>query len=120
MKRILIVDDNPDICAVLGRRLKAEGFNVQCVTNGLSFLSKLRSEDEPEALILDLVLPERTGVELLYTLRSKWKNVKVFIYSGHDKYKEEITLEEYISGFFLKGEGTERLIDAIKEAVPFD
>lgn len=114
MRKVLIVDDNPDICTILQKRLEENGFIVQCVNSGLALLGSLRSEEEPHALILDLVLPERTGVDLLYALRCKWKNVKVFVFSGYDKYKYEEPFKEYIHGFFSKGEGADKLIEAIK------
>lgn len=115
MKTVLIVEDNQDLRMVLRKRLESAGFSVSCAEGGLSFLGLLRTEPEPDFLILDLVLPERSGVDLLYTMRCKWEKVKVFIYSGHEKYSREAGLADYITGFFLKGEGTEKLIEAIKQ-----
>ena len=117
MKSILVVDDNQDICAILKRRFEANGFSVQCVNGGLSLLRCLKDEAEPQALVLDMVLPGRSGIDLLYSVRSKWKDVKVFIFSAYDKYEREESIQVYINGFFCKGDGVNNLIEAIKKEI---
>jgi len=116
MKRnILVVEDNEDICAILNKRLEINGYRVSFAKSGLSFLSYLKNGAEPDIVILDLVLPDRAGMELLCSLTAKWKKAKVFIFSAHLEYKERI--EKYVEGFFVKTDGVDKLINAINSAV---
>lgn len=115
MKKILIVEDNEDICTILRKRLEKIGFSVDVAGSGYSLLGYLRDAREPDIVILDLVLPERSGVELLCSIKSKWQYSRVYIFSAHEEYKEKEILQEYISGFFLKSEGMEKLIKALKK-----
>lgn len=113
MKRVLIVEDNRDIRIILKKRLEDCGFTVDSIENGLSFIGYLKTEQEPDIVILDLILPERSGIELIGGLISKWHKTKVFIFSAHEEYKERI--KGYVCGFCLKTEGIDKLIREIKK-----
>ncbi len=116
MKKVLVVEDNKNICAILNKRLENNGFSVDIVEDGYSFLGYLRNAQEPDIVILDLMLPERSGADLLYSLKCKWLKTKVFIFSAHPEYKGKQYIEDYISGFFCKSEGIDKLIRAIKNS----
>ncbi|MCM8813684.1 MAG: response regulator [Candidatus Omnitrophica bacterium] len=89
------------------------GMAVQGAESGYAVLGYLRRAQEPDLVILDLVLPERSGVELLCSLRAKWQNAKIFIFSGHEEYQEREALLEYVQGFFPKARGFDDLMAAI-------
>ena len=114
-KNILVVEDNEDICVILKKRLEINGFCVNFAKSGLSFLGFLKNGLEPDIVILDLVLPDRAGIELLCSLTAKWQKTKVFIFSAHLEYKERI--EKYVEGFFVKTDGVDKLLNAIKNSV---
>ena len=65
----LVVDDDVPMRAMLAELLEEEGFNVSTASNGFSGL-RLATEQRPQLILLDLVLPELSGVELLRELRS--------------------------------------------------
>ena len=115
MSKVLVIEDNKDICVILRKRLEAEGLSVDIVESGYSFLGYLRNNEEPDIVILDLMLPERSGRDLLYSIKAKWQNTKVFIFTAHAEYKEKRDLIDFISGFFCKTDGVDNLIDAIKK-----
>ena len=117
MKKVLIVEDNEDISAILKKRLEDNNFSVDILDSGYALLGHLRNSREPDGVILDLILPGRNGMELLYGLKSKWRETKVFIFSAHSQYKEKDYFEDYICGFFCKSEGMTKLIDAIKKGI---
>lgn len=59
-KRILVVDDEPDFCAILQRNLEKEGFIVEVAYDGEECLAKVKS-NPPDAIVLDVVMPEKDG-----------------------------------------------------------
>ena len=70
-KRILVVDDNPDIRNMLKDYLSAEGFDVSTAENGQKALFVAR-EEKPDCIILDMMMPEMGGQDFIriYTAES--------------------------------------------------
>lgn len=115
MKKILVVEDNKDLSNILIKRLEVEGFSVDLVETGYALLGYLKDKEEPDAVVLDLMLPERSGVELLSTVTNKWTRARIFIFSAHSEYEERHVLRRYnLSGYICKSDGIGKLIAAIK------
>ncbi len=113
-KKVLVVEDEEDICALLTARLKQNNFSVDIASDGFAVLGYLKTSKPPDAVILDLVIPQRSGAELLCSLKSTWPDTKIFIFTAHPKYIESRHLfEEYINGFFCKTDGIAKLIKVI-------
>lgn len=115
MRKILIIEDNKDISAILRKNLEKNNFSVDIVENGYGVLAYLKKAKDPDAVILDLFIPEIGGIELLGSLISSWPAVKIFVYTAHLGYKEILLRYREISGFFCKTDGIENLIKAIHE-----
>jgi DNA-binding NtrC family response regulator len=113
MRRIVVVEDNMDIRTILRKRLEKSGYQVVQAEGGFDLLGLLRNIDPPDGVVLDLVLPQRSGVELLCSLKSKWPQTKVFVFSAHEEYKDRESLQKYICGFYLKSEGMDRLLQGV-------
>lgn len=117
MKKILIVEDNEDIADILMRRVAASGFSAELVRDGMSAIARLLKQSEmPDAIILDLMMPGRTGHDLLNSIKCTWSGTKIFIFSAHAEYKHRIPGED-ISGFFCKTDGVDQLISAIQKSI---
>lgn len=115
-KMALIAEDSPVTSSVLKIKLESEGFSVDIVNSGYALLGYLKDKEEPDVIILDLMLPEKTGIELLSTVKNKWPGTKIFIFSAHPEYETKLHVyEDYICGFFQKTKGVDRLIKAIKK-----
>jgi two-component system alkaline phosphatase synthesis response regulator PhoP len=69
-KRILIVEDDPSVLRATSYILEKEGYQVLTAQNGLEGLKKAR-EDNPDLLILDVMLPGIDGFEICHSLRSE-------------------------------------------------
>ncbi len=69
IKRILVVDDEPDIIELVSYNLKKEGFDVSSASDGEEALSKIRRENY-DLVILDLMLPGIQGTEICRILRN--------------------------------------------------
>ncbi|MBC7827055.1 MAG: response regulator [Chitinophagaceae bacterium] len=69
-KRILIADDEPDILEIVQYNLVREGYEVSTAKDGDDALVKAKSQ-KPDLIILDIMMPKRTGVEVCEILRSQ-------------------------------------------------
>jgi DNA-binding response OmpR family regulator len=69
MERLLLVDDDTELCEILTEYFSAEGFTVESVHDGVRGLERARS-GEHALVILDLLLPRLRGLEVLQQLRS--------------------------------------------------
>jgi len=78
--KVAIIEDDPSICQMYRFKFEAEGFQVDTAENGALGL-KLAEKFKPDIILLDLMMPEMTGDEMLAKLRaSTWgKSIKVII-----------------------------------------
>ncbi len=76
--KILVVDDDKEIIATLGPRLEQEGYEVIAAFDGEETLVKVK-QDDPDIIVLDLMLPKLNGFQVLKEIRekhnSKWRPV---------------------------------------------
>lgn len=66
--QVLVVEDAPDIAALVAYHLTRGGYGVRTVANGADALDSIRS-DPPDLVVLDLMLPERSGYDVLAEVR---------------------------------------------------
>ena len=113
-KRILIVDDDPEIIDSIRITLEAKGFEVLVARNGNMGLA-MAEKSNPDLVILDMMMPKRSGFLVLEALRKDLSNpVKVIMItanegSRHKAYAEELGVDDYIRKPFAM----DRLIDAV-------
>jgi CheY-like chemotaxis protein len=69
-KKVLVVDDERDVCVYLSRLLEENGFRVTCASNGEEALRAVE-KDRPDLITLDLSMPETSGVRFYQTLKSR-------------------------------------------------
>ena len=82
-KRILVVDDEPDVVRYLSTFLSDQGFTVSTAQDGGEALSKVRAE-RPDLITLDITMPGKSGVDVFTTLRRdpQLLGIPVFIITG--------------------------------------
>ena len=68
--KILVIDDDPSAARLVGYILEREGYHVDTVANGLEGIKMVRDE-EPDLVILDVMLPGLDGFEVCYRLRAE-------------------------------------------------
>jgi len=90
MKNILLVEDDPFLIDIYSTKLKESGFEVVVVSDGEAVLAKI-GEQKPDVLLLDIVLPNLDGWEILRQIKEKpqGKDLKVIILSNLGQ-KEEV------------------------------
>ena len=74
--RILIIEDEPSILEVLKYNLEREGFRVQCVEDGGEGL-RIAKQELPDLVVLDLMLPGKSGLEVCRELRANTSTATV-------------------------------------------
>ncbi|MBS1928694.1 MAG: response regulator transcription factor [Chitinophagaceae bacterium] len=101
--KILIVDDEPDILEILEFNLAAQGYQVTRANNGNEALEKAK-KIQPHLIILDVMMPGKTGIEVCHILRSNPafnETLIVFLTALSDENSEITGLEsgsdDYIS-----------------------
>ncbi len=84
-RRILVVDDDPDIVEYLGLFLEDHGYEVSSANCTSAALVAL-DEVEPDAVILDVIMPGKSGLDLLVTIRQhgRWSSVPIVVLTGND------------------------------------
>jgi len=79
--RILIVDDEPNVCQFLSEYLEYKGFETQISQSGKEALKYLET-DTFDAILLDLIMPEMNGLEVLEKIRQMKIMIPVIIVTG--------------------------------------
>ena len=75
-RRVLVADDDPDILKIVVSNLRAEGFEVDAVTNGAEAQARaLRTL--PDLIVLDVTMPGRNGLEVLAALRARPETAEI-------------------------------------------
>ena len=86
MKKILLVDDDKTLQAVLTRYLEKRGYSVRVVTSGVQGL-KLFAQDPPDLVVSDIMMPGMDGLEVLKNIRENNLATKVIMLTGVDELK---------------------------------
>jgi len=81
MLKILLIDDDEELCVELKELMEAEGFKLDIVLNGSDGLEHLRKRRH-DIIILDLKLPGVNGYEILKEIRRIGSDFKVVVLSG--------------------------------------
>ena len=101
--RMLVVDDSPTICAVLGRMLGQDGYHVLKATDGSAAIALARSQP-PALIFLDVVMPGMNGFAVLRALRHDplTGDLPIIMISGNQQATEQFYLQRYGADDFMK------------------
>jgi CheY-like chemotaxis protein len=121
-KKILIVEDEPDPRKYLEVLLKEHGFDTFCAEDGIQAMDKVK-ELEPDAILLDILMPRETGIKFYRDLSKddEYSKIPVIVCSGATQYKPLFELNRQALpkpfAFVEKPIDKELLIEKLKEAV---
>ena len=90
LKRILVVDDEPNINDLISTSLKFSGFDVRSAMNGAQALT-IAEEFKPHALVLDVMMPGMSGFEVCEKLRKDGLKVGVLFLTAKDSTDDKVT-----------------------------
>jgi two-component system, OmpR family, KDP operon response regulator KdpE len=114
--KILIVDDEPQILRALRAGLTAHGYAVVSAMDGEQALDVAASES-PDAVILDLNLPKRSGLEVCRSLR-EWSHIPIIVLSVRDAERDKVAaLDLGADDYLTKPFGTDELLARLRVAL---
>jgi two-component system, OmpR family, response regulator len=88
--RVLVVDDEPSLAELLSSVLRHEGWQVRAAGDGASAVRTAR-EFEPDAVVLDVMLPDFDGLEVLRRIRASMPGVCVLFLTARDGVQDRIS-----------------------------
>lgn len=118
MTRVLIADDSETILLLLRTRLEMEGYEVLAAADGEEVVELMHndSEPDPDILLLDAMMPRKSGIEALRQLRAEGVETPVLIVSAHqDEMDAGAPSDVEVSGFITKPIDFDRLFASIAE-----
>ncbi len=109
-KTIMVVDDHPDLVTIVKTILEVKGFGVQTAHNGKEVFNLLE-EKEPDLILLDIMMPEMDGLEVLTRLKGNPDTASIPVILLSAKVLDEdvrvgykFGADRYITKPFTKGE----------------
>jgi two-component system, OmpR family, response regulator len=87
--RVLVVDDEPSLSELLASVLRYEGWEIRTAGDGMSAVRAAR-EFKPDAVVLDIMLPDFSGLEVLRRLRAEQPHVCVLFLTARDAVEDRI------------------------------
>ena len=117
--RILLVDDEPSIIKMAGKRLEVAGFEVSVALDGQEALQKAQSE-VPDLIILDLMLPKLNGYEVCALLKKdpRYQKIPIVMFSARTQEKDEKEAMDCGANLYLhKPFQSQELIDRIRSLI---
>jgi len=109
-KKVLIVDDEVDICNLLSWILKQKNLSASYV-NTLSDAETALKKDAPSILFLDNYLPDGFGVEFIQYVKENYPATKIIMITAHDSFSEKQKALSKGADFFISKPFTKALIN---------
>ncbi len=121
MTRILVIDDEPSILRALRINLTARNYEVYMASDGASGLAAV-SRERPDAVILDLGLPDMDGTEVIHGVRG-WASTPIIVLSVWGAEHQKVAAldagaDDYVTKPFGMDELLARLRAAVRRAAP--
>ncbi len=121
-KKILVVDDDPNVVKLVKSRLEANNYEVATASNGEEALVRVK-EKAPDLIILDIVMPKMDGYTFLKELKAvelttsePKKKISVIVLTAKEK-MEELFAIEGIAEYLVKPFKSDDLLEKIKKHV---
>jgi two-component system, OmpR family, phosphate regulon response regulator PhoB len=126
-KKILVIDDEPDMVTFLCTLLEDNGYVTCTAVDGEEGMTKVKSE-KPDLISLDLLMPNKTGIKMYRELRkdNETKDIPVVMVTGFGKDDvPSMDFKKWIheraikppEAYIEKPVNTDQLLDAIKQAL---
>jgi CheY-like chemotaxis protein len=119
MTRVLVADDSETILLLLRTRLELAGYEVETAADGQEVTERWQagaSDDLPDLLLLDAMMPRKSGLDALRELRAAGVDTPALIVSAHqDATDANAPNDLEVSGYLHKPIDFERLLNSIAE-----
>jgi DNA-binding response OmpR family regulator len=117
--KIMVVDDSPNTLRVVGYALEAEGYEVMTAETGAEALEKISAE-QPHLVVLDIILPDMTGLQVCHQLRSKVETaeIPIVMLTGKDQIPDKIRgLQAGADAYIVKPVKASTVVATVVEAL---
>jgi two-component system OmpR family response regulator len=119
--RVLVVDDEPTLTDLLSMALRYEGWDVKTASDGRSAIASAR-EFKPDAIVLDIMLPDIDGLQVLSRVRADGGDTAVLFLTAKDSLDDRITGltaggDDYVTKPFSLEELVARLRGLIRRSI---
>lgn len=114
---IYYVEDEKNIRELVEYALLANGFEIRCFADGVSFWQGLREEKNPELILLDIMLPGENGMEILHRLKenASTKDIPVIMVTAKgSEYDKVLGLDSGADDYIAKPFGMMELVSRVK------
>ncbi len=114
--KVLLVDDEPSIVKMVGKRLEVAGFEVLVAMDGQDGLKKAQTE-HPELIILDVMLPKLNGYEVCTMLKqdTRYQKIPIIMFTAKAQDKDEkLGLECGANAYMRKPFKAHELLEQIR------
>ena len=114
-RALLLVEDDADVAAGITTLLEGEGIRVDTVELGAKVIEAI-AEGQPDAVILDVTLPDMSGVGLYENIARRWPDLPVLFSTGlGDERTPDAYSNAHNIGFLRKPYDLETLLDALEK-----
>jgi two-component system response regulator MprA len=117
MTKVLVADDSETILLLLRTRLEMEGYDVSTAADGQEAVEALDGagpDGQPDLILLDAMMPHKSGIDVLREIRAAGSETPVLIVSAHqDAEKAGAPTELHASGFLGKPIDFDDLLERI-------
>jgi CheY-like chemotaxis protein len=115
MPRILIADDNETLRELYALEFESAGYEVVTAANGFEALEQCR-EHRPDAVVLDIGMPEKNGLEVLGELSLMHGGTPIIVNTAYPMFKMDYRAHR-ASGWITKSSNPAGIIDAVRKAL---
>jgi DNA-binding response OmpR family regulator len=117
MPRILVADDSETILLLMRTRLELAGYEVETASDGQEVTDRIQAgspDQYPDLLLLDAMMPRKSGIEAVRELRAAGVETPVLIVSAHQNAADaDAPSELEVSGFVTKPIDFDRLLSEV-------
>ncbi|HET8566889.1 MAG TPA: response regulator [Solirubrobacterales bacterium] len=116
MARILVADDSETILLLMRTRLEMAGHSVITAADGQEVLDSVADGGMPDMLLLDAMMPRKSGIDALRELRGAGHDIPVLIVSAHQNPGDaDAPTDLEIDGYVTKPIDFDRLLETVAE-----
>ncbi|MCU7551998.1 response regulator [Chitinophagaceae bacterium LB-8] len=115
-KKVLIIEDEGDMCLLLNIMLNGKEMEVEHVKN-LSAAEEYLQQEQPAVVILDNKLPDGFGIDFISFIKKNYPAIKIIMISGFDGSAKDVAIENGADIFLEKPFTKDQLFQSINELV---
>ncbi len=123
-KRILVVDDEPDFASIVQANLRKEGFEVEVAYDGVEAMEKVKKTTY-DAIVLDVMMPEKDGYEVCSELKSdeKYRDIPIIMLTavadhvGSTRYSHADGMSMEAEDYLPKPASAEEISESVKSLI---